>query len=266
VIVVNSSPEQDTGRLVCDHFPETLFRQSPTRLLPHDARNRGVELARGELLVFTDPDCEAAPDWLSRLTQAYEEGSQALVGGMALGCATWWEEGVHLLKYHWLLSTLPAGRRKCAATANAAYGRELWNRIGPFPRSRYCGDGILSARAARAGQAPRFVPAAVVRHRHLVRSSDLWRQRFARGQDYARGQLEAMGKPVLSTWLKLAFSWTALPLVMVRSGRDAYRAGWASAYWRTLPIQAAGHAWWEAGETWAGLCALAGRLRRGRGS
>jgi len=265
-IVVNSFPGQDTAQLVRSSYPEVQFQQSPVRLLPHAARNRGVELARGDLLVFTDHDCEAEPDWLERLAEAFGEGSQTLVGSMELRNRNWWEQGVHLLKFHWLLSGLPAGHKRFAPTANAAYGRSLWNRIGPFPNDYYASDGILSVRAARAGHPPRFVPSAVVRHQHLDRPMQLWAQRFVRGRDHAHAQLEMMGAPRLSTWLKLLFSWVALPLVMIRAGRDAFRCGWTAAYWLTFPIQAAGHELWAIGETCVALDLLARRMQRSRRS
>jgi hypothetical protein len=40
-IIVNSSPEDRTAKLVAERFPAARFEQSPHRLLPHAARNRG---------------------------------------------------------------------------------------------------------------------------------------------------------------------------------------------------------------------------------
>src|SRR5688572_1234839 len=74
-IVVDSSPGEETARLVADRFPEVRFQRSRQRLLPHGARNRGVEMAAGELLVFTDPDCVPAPDWLASLVSAHDQGN-----------------------------------------------------------------------------------------------------------------------------------------------------------------------------------------------
>ena len=224
-----------------------------------------MELARGELLVFTDPDCEAEPGWLAALWQAFSEGRQAMVGAMELLGPNWWEEGVHLLKFHWLLSKLPPGTRKCAATGNAAYGRRLWEQIGPFPPGRYAADGIVSHRAEQAGSPPWFLPSAVVRHRHLNRPKELWVQRFQRGRDYAHARLEAIGPPSLATWLLVLGSWAALPWVLMRAAHDAFRCGWGKAYFVTLPVQAAGHFLWALGESYGALEALFSRAGSKRG-
>ena len=261
VIMINSSPESQTESLVLGSYPEVRFEQHPKRLLPHEARNRGAALARSDLLVFTDPDCNADPDWLERLVSAIGEDCQALVGAMELGGDSLWEQAVHLIKFHWLLGGLDPGIKFCAPTANAAYTRRLWERIGPFPEGYYAADGILSYRAAVAGHPPRFVPSAVVRHRHLDPAISLFRQRFSRGRDYARAQLCAMGEPGLSAWLRLIFSWTALPLVLARAERDAFRCGWVRPYLLTLPVQAAGHGLWAIGESCGALELLVRRLR-----
>jgi len=100
VIVVNSSPESRTGEIVTSRFPSVRFVQSPVRLYPHAARNRGVEDATGELIVFTDPDCIAAEDWLEKLVEAVDRGCGIAVGGMGLVRPTWQETGIHLQKFH----------------------------------------------------------------------------------------------------------------------------------------------------------------------
>jgi O-antigen biosynthesis protein len=253
VIVINSSPEPETEYLVRRRYPEVLFKQHPARLLPHAARNQGVALARGDLLVFTDPDCDADPCWLERLVLASGQDCQALVGAMDLSGNRLWEQAIHLIKFHWLLPGLTAATRFCAPTANAAYSRQLWNRIGPFPGDFYAADGIMSYRAALAGHPPRFVSSAVVRHHHLNPIMDLVLQRFSRGRDYARAQLCRMGKPDLFCWLRLIFSWLALPLVLVRALCDASQGHWLRPYLLTFPIQALGHGSWAFGESWGAL-------------
>ena len=253
VILINSSPEQTTETLVRTRYPEVRFEQHAGRLLPHAARNRGVELARGDLLVFTDPDCSADPHWLEQLVLASGESGQALVGAMDLDSSDLWEKAIHLIKSHWLLPGLPAGIKRCAPTANAAYSRKLWEKIGPFKGDYFSGDGILSHRAALAGHAPRFVPFAIVRHRHLNSAMDLVRQRFLRGRDYARAQLCDMAPPGLYDWMRLVFSWAALPIVLMRAGRDALHSGWLRPFLLTLPVQAIGHGFWSLGESFGAI-------------
>jgi glycosyltransferase involved in cell wall biosynthesis len=48
---------------------------------PAGQRNRGVELARGDLVAFTDDDCVARPDWLEQLSSAISANPGVIVGG-----------------------------------------------------------------------------------------------------------------------------------------------------------------------------------------
>ena len=80
IIVINSSQENRTQYILKDTFPEALFIQSTARLFPHHARNLGIKKARGELFVFTDPDCMAKPDWLEKIWDAYFTGFSITTG------------------------------------------------------------------------------------------------------------------------------------------------------------------------------------------
>jgi GT2 family glycosyltransferase len=258
-IVVNSSPETRTREVVAAQFPEVAFVQSQVRLLPHAARNRGVELARGPLLAFTDPDCVARSDWLDRLVQAQSEGHSIVGGSMGLRPGvSWFEKGVHLCKFHWILSGQVSGPRWILPTANVCCSREVWEAAGPFDGDRFSGDALFSWRAARAGYQPWFEPGAVVEHRHEETVRSFWRQRLDRGLDFARARvqherwskLRALGYLMVVPLLPL--------LVMARAARDALGAGWAAPFVSTIPVQFLGHLAWSLGEARAQMSVLFG--------
>lgn len=252
-ILINSSPEEITSQIVTTRFPEVTFEQSMTRLLPHAARNRGVRLARGELFVFTDPDCSARPDWLARLVEGYDAGHPVIGGGMELGSNRWFERGVHLCKFSWLLSGLTAGPRWILPSANVCYARDVWNQIGPFDEDYFCGDALLSWRTGAQGIPLWFEPQAVVEHRHEGNIRSLWRERLQRGQEFAvvRAKFEHW------SWSRVAIFLTCFPLlvllVLTRAGRDAFRSGWGRNFIVTLPVQFVGQLAWCLGEARAHL-------------
>jgi cellulose synthase/poly-beta-1,6-N-acetylglucosamine synthase-like glycosyltransferase len=254
-IVVNSSPEERTAA-VASEFPEVLFLQSPTRLLPHAARNLGAQQATGDLLVFSDADCVAHPDWLLHLVQAWESGSSVVGGAMALANAVWFQQGVHLCKFHRLLEGQAAGSRWILPTANAAYSREAWNQAGPFVGEVFAGDAILTWRARDAGFEPRFQPRAVVAHHHDGTVGDFVRQRWARGMEFGTVRV------AYEDWSKtrLFVTLSATPVVVLRvlfqAAADAARCGWLRRYLWTFPLQIVGHGGWAAGEArgyWSAL-------------
>src|SRR6185312_8994637 len=65
-VLIDSGPSEHVARIAAE-FPEVIYHRSKRQLLPHAARNLGTDLARGDILVFTDPDIVAAPDWLEKL-------------------------------------------------------------------------------------------------------------------------------------------------------------------------------------------------------
>jgi glycosyltransferase involved in cell wall biosynthesis len=86
LIVVDNDPSAQT-RTVCDRYTDRL----PLRYLTEPrkglscARNRGLDAARGELVLFTDDDVDVDPDWLAQLwSAAQRQPDAAIFGGKIL--------------------------------------------------------------------------------------------------------------------------------------------------------------------------------------
>ena len=259
IIVVNSSPEMRTQELVTSRFPAVKFVQSPVRLYPHAARNRGLADAAGELLAFTDPDCIAATDWLEKLVAAMDRGCGIALGGMGIIEPTWRETGIHLQKFHWCLAGAPAGERSDIATANACITREVWRQAGPFNADLFCGDSLLAWQARRAGFRIDFVPDAVVRHHHGQTAGRFARERLTRGKEFARTRADWHGWSKGTSLLYLLATPATLVLVTARSVRDGVSAGFGRRSLSTLPLQLLGHAAWLAGEARGHLARILAR-------
>jgi GT2 family glycosyltransferase len=246
VVVVNSSPEEQTGRIVVERFPRARFEQAPERLLPHAARNRGVELARGNLLVFTDPDCVPAPDWLGMLAAA--SGHGVVVGAMDLIGGSAFERAVHLCKFAPWLPGAAEGPRAIAPTANVLYTREAWDAVGPFPGDVFSGDTLHSWRAAALGFRPWFEPRAIVAHRHGGDMRSFLRERRLRGEEFARLRVAEERRSRGWAALHLVAAHAIPFLELTRVGRRAIEADWGGAFLRTAPLQLAANAAWALGE------------------
>src|SRR5215510_5962818 len=100
LIVVDSSPDDRTGSIVRESFPQVRYFRESARLLPHEARNYGAGHSSGQVLVFTDPDCVAEPDWLERLIAHHTAGHE-VVGGAMRSSPGWWNQSVTFTKYPW---------------------------------------------------------------------------------------------------------------------------------------------------------------------
>jgi len=79
IIVVDDGSTDGTTPLVASRFPKVkLLTLEPGGLSA--ARNAGAEAASGEILAFTDDDCEADEGWLAGLAGAFARGWDAAGG------------------------------------------------------------------------------------------------------------------------------------------------------------------------------------------
>ena len=248
IIVVNSSPETRTGEIVTTLFPSVRFIQSPVRLLPQAARNRGMEDASGELIAFTDPDCVAAADWLEKHVAALRCGCGITVGGMGIIDPTWRETGVHLQKFYWCLAGAAAGDLTDMATANVCITRAVWRQAGPFDPDIFCGDTLFAWRARRSGFRIVFLPDAVVRHHHGMAVGRFVHERATRGREFAQVRSEWQGWSKTRSLLYLLATPAILVVMSARGVAKGLAAGFGWRAFSTAPLQILGHAAWLMGE------------------
>ena len=185
-VLVDSGPGAGTAAIAARDFPEVRVHVSERRLLPHAARNLGASLARGELLVFSDPDTYARPDWLERLLAAWERHGDVIVGAIANHGNRWLDTGIHLAKFSKVLPGGPERAVDTAPTANVLVSRPDFEAIGPIPEDVMQGDATWSRRALALGKRLTFAPGAVVEHHHLETLAGFARERFRRGVELGR--------------------------------------------------------------------------------
>ena len=171
VIVVDngsrSLPEAITGR-----FPGVTLAREPVPG-PGPARNRGVALARGEIIAFTDADCLPDPGWLAAIHARFaaDPGLEILGGEVEIfpetpGDVTPAEAFQMLYAYR---QELYITRQSFSVTANLVIRREVFDAVGPFAGLELAEDVDWGRRAAGAGH--RIVYAPEVRVLHPARRS-----------------------------------------------------------------------------------------------
>jgi glycosyltransferase involved in cell wall biosynthesis len=88
VVVVDNAPEDvSSAELIAKAYgetPQVHYMAEPQRGLSR-ARNRGVAVARGEIIAFTDDDIVVDREWLSELMRGFDtEGQVGCVTGLTL--------------------------------------------------------------------------------------------------------------------------------------------------------------------------------------
>jgi glycosyltransferase involved in cell wall biosynthesis len=249
VIVIDSGPSNAVAEIAAN-FPEVHYHRATERLLPHEARNLGVSLARSDLLVFTDPDVVVAPDWLEKLIATYRVTNRPVSGAVASLQRDWLKIGIHLAKFDLWLPGGPARDVAIGPTVNFLCPRRLFEKAGGFNGREMIGDTLLSWELVRLRHPPRFCPDAIVYHDHRSTFPQLLGERFARGADFARLRMATADWDVGRTLITLCASVLPLRLakLVARSVGCSAQAGCLRDGLRTLPVIVSGHAAWLAGE------------------
>jgi cellulose synthase/poly-beta-1,6-N-acetylglucosamine synthase-like glycosyltransferase len=231
-----------------------LIRARPVRYLREsargvsNARNRGIAEAQGEICAFLDADCVVEPQWLTELVRPFEDPEVGSVGGNlehAPPTNAAERQAVRLLGdwQQFAFASNPA----YPITANAAYRRDVLERIGSFdPHMVRAQDVELGLRfQERSGLRLAFAERATAHHRNRSTQSGFFRQQL--GWAYGAGlvgiKYEAMGGDPVN-WAgarEIARTAHGLAIVLWAGIRRRGRRRWIEDAWFDLIRQIA---WW----------------------
>lgn len=80
VIVVDNASDESITRVV-DKYQQTSATYEPEQG-SYAARNKGITIAKGEIIAFTDSDCIPAPDWIENGVMALKNNPDCgIIGG-----------------------------------------------------------------------------------------------------------------------------------------------------------------------------------------
>lgn len=132
------------------------------------ARNKGIELACGDVIVFTDADCEPVAQWISRgVARLGASECRRVVGGSVelfspVNGDSW--AGRYAL-YSGFSQQMNVEKRGFAATANLFVFRTAFDSVGKFNQSLMSGgDSEWCWRSSAAGYSVVYSAEALVRH------------------------------------------------------------------------------------------------------
>ena len=163
--IVDNGSDHVPDQSELPHFVTLLECPTPGS---YAARNKALEKASGELLVFTDADCKPDPNWLTCIWEEYQTSDRQtlIAGGVTVEK---FEAGKpNSVEIYDIAMGLPQARytrRGYAVTANLSIPRTVITQTGPFDAQRFSGgDAEFCQRAATKGFTLIYVPQACVRH------------------------------------------------------------------------------------------------------
>jgi cellulose synthase/poly-beta-1,6-N-acetylglucosamine synthase-like glycosyltransferase len=231
-----------------------LIRARPVRYLHEsrrgvsNARNRGIAESEGEILAFVDADCLVEPQWIGELARAFEDPEVGAVAGDLQHAppTTPAERQAARLLGNWqrfAFNSNPA----YPITANAAYRRDVIDRIGPFdPHMTRAQDVELGLRFQQHSDLRlAYAEHATARHRNRTTWLGFFRQQlgWAYGAGLVGAKFEAMGgDPVRPPRIReISRTARGLAIVLAALLRGRGQTSWIEDAWADLLRQVA---WW----------------------
>ena len=166
VVLVDDGSKDNTQEIAAKHPWIVNIRQENKGL--SYARNVGARASKGDVIVYTDSDCMADPDWLYYLVGTLLSGDYAGVGGPNISppAENWVQACVSAAPggpSHVLLTDVVAEH---IPGCNMAFHRWAFEQVGGFdPEYRKAGDDVdFCWRLQSSGGVIAFSPAAIVWH------------------------------------------------------------------------------------------------------
>jgi GT2 family glycosyltransferase len=198
----------DDGTCVTEaEYGEVRVLRSARRMYCGEARNRGIEMARGRLIAFLDADCSVLPDWVEKVIEAHED-RHLLIGGVIFNGA---QHDILAWAYYFCEFSLwfPGieGKAEVDETAGCCLSmkREAFDRFGPFLEGTYCSDSAFQWKMNRAGHRVLLCPSIRVYHSASHCLASFLEHIVEHRRCFARVCLQQgrVGKRVAGAWLLL---------------------------------------------------------------
>jgi glycosyltransferase involved in cell wall biosynthesis len=151
VIVIDNDSPHDLK--FCKNYSQTrlAFEKKPGS---YAARNKGISLAKGDILAFTDADCIPVKNWIEKgAKELQSKPNQGFIGGNIQQFAKDKPTIVELYELHPLLDQKYFVEERAAAmTGNLFTFKHVMKNIGPFDeKMKSSGDIEWCSRVVKAG-------------------------------------------------------------------------------------------------------------------
>lgn len=206
ILVVDNAPSTTDAKVLSLSFPIRYVLEPQAGL--NNARNRALQEARGDVVVFIDDDAVADGGWLFNHLRHYQRSLVMCVTGMTLPLELETEGQVAFERYNpfskgflpRLFNALhdPLATGMIGAGANMSMRRSAYSLVGPFDPAldagtptKSGGDHEYFTRILSAGYLIMYEPAALNWHRHR------------RTMQETRATIYGYGVGVYAYWTKL---------------------------------------------------------------
>lgn len=209
LIVVVDGDEALYDQIMKDGVPADKVISNETNVGLSESRNRGVDVASGEVIVFFDDDAVADRDWIKELVRMYDEYDAIAAGGKIVPLWIGGEMNFLPEEYYWLIGATHRGFAEGITEvrntfgSNISFRAEVLDELGGFRGEMGVrGSGALQgeetemcARMKRQfGKGVMYNSDAIVHHKIVsARTKVTFLMRRAFWQGYSKRMIAEMG-------------------------------------------------------------------------
>lgn len=191
VIIVDDCSRDNTPK-IAEFYNCKLIRLTENHG-PAYCRNIGAKNANGNILVFTDSDCRASPNWIEKIQNRFSQNdTDAIMGKLILLPSTFLGEAISGLGFPaggsigfdkiWKVNN--EGFTSSLSSCNCAIRQDIFNKIGgfdetfPFPGGE---DSFLAYCLKKSNYKIKYCPDVIVYHEARNSIGDFIKWQFRRG-------------------------------------------------------------------------------------
>jgi len=185
----------DVAKEYADEYPQLVRYVIENKIQSsYAARNKGIIISKGKILVFTDADCIADKDWLKNGFSSMTQSSVSMVAGRIK--FTYKNSEPNIWEYYDSAEKLNqksyVNNAGFGATANLFVRKKMFDKYGLFlPELQSGGDYEFGRRLTQLGEVLLYAETSLVYHPARF----TFRDKLAKSKRVAKGQkmLERMG-------------------------------------------------------------------------
>jgi glycosyltransferase involved in cell wall biosynthesis len=163
IIIVDNSSQDHTIEII-RKYPVILEHENKLAS-SYAARNKGLSVANGEIIAFTDADCIPKQDWIKEGVCALIEQNSDMAGGKISFLLSARPSAAELIdSVTFMQNEQNIKNRRAAVTANLFVRKELFGKIGLFKEVQSGGDFQWTQKATQNGFSLIYTERAIVDH------------------------------------------------------------------------------------------------------
>lgn len=201
IIVVDDSTD-NTPKIIGEYVSSGVRLLDGPRNGCCEARNEGIKLATGDVIVLLNADVVLPADFLEKIKKHYDKGADyVLVESKVFNDDNLWARFVEM-QHRYESSKIGSGAEW---TEGFSARREALQKIGLIPgnfKLRFCRDWLLGLGLQRAGYKKVIDLSIIVTHKAPDNFREYWRVRLARGRFGSLGQYFLWKRSILFLAIK----------------------------------------------------------------